>query len=141
VLFLVGDDPLVHVRQITPIDQVDQLPAVEIASVYVPLMNSGSWRHDLATKALSTWAHGGDVVVTKRVWSQKPKREWNWAEGDDPEIHWSDMVRFFAPLEHESIGTGEDAFAVIAHSPKNETLLKSFALDNSAKPRSKEARK
>jgi hypothetical protein len=124
LLFIVGDDPVLHLSQVTPLDKLGKLPPVKIYDVYVPLMNSGAWKHDFATKVLSTWEHGGAVVVTLRVWAQWPRREWNWAEGDDPNVHWQDIVRFFAPLNHESIGTNENGFAILSHSPTNEALLR-----------------
>jgi hypothetical protein len=129
VLFLVGDDPVSHLRQITAIDELDRLPSLQISGVFVPLMNSATWRHDFAVKVLSTWRDGGSTLVTMRVWSEEPKRQWNWAEGDDPNIRWRDVVRFFGPLDHVPAATTEDGFAFLTHSTTNEVVLKSYADD------------
>src|SRR5208282_6724056 len=98
----------------------------QIATVFVPLMNSASWKHDFAGKVLSTWQQGGSVLITDRVWSKAPRREWNWAEGDDPKIGWNDVADFFAPLDHQKLGTNEDGFEILTLSSGNEAALKSF---------------
>jgi hypothetical protein len=137
LLYIVGDDPVAHISQVTAINKLDKLPPIKIYNVYVPLMNTAAWKHDFAARVLSTWEHGGDVVVTLRVWSPSPKRDWNWAEGDDPNVRWQDITRFFASLDHEPMGKNDDGFAILTRSSTNQELLNSFAKESLEKPKPK----
>jgi hypothetical protein len=127
VLFLVGDDPLFHLREITPFDEIDRLPSLQITPIYVPMMNSASWKRDFSLRVLRAWQTGGVALITTRVWAAEPERSWNWTEGDDPNISWKHIVSFFGRLDHSLIQGGEGRFALLTRSSENEMYLSSLA--------------
>jgi hypothetical protein len=92
------------------------------------LVDSGTtqvatWRQIFAAKTLEMWDKGGDVWVTKRVLAERPQLEWNWVEGDDPDVSWADVRVFCAPFEMgQSVG-GHDGFVLVLPSPRNKKLL------------------
>jgi hypothetical protein len=82
-----------------------------------------TWREEFAQEALGAWAAGGDVWVSRRVWLQTPRPEWNWVEGDDPRVTWEEIPRFFVPLETDQATGGADDFVRLKHNPANTTIL------------------
>lgn len=85
------------------------------------------WRGQFAAWSLKIWRNGGDVWVSKRVWSARPAPSWNWAEGDDPRISWKELPQFFATLSTDADSGGPDGFRRIAHSEANLALLTPLA--------------
>ncbi|HEV2829289.1 MAG TPA: hypothetical protein VGW76_16955 [Pyrinomonadaceae bacterium] len=85
------------------------------------------WRESFAVQALSIWQGGGEVWVTKRVKSPIPRSEWNWVEGDDPQVSWTDVHKFFESLEMSASVGGDDGFLLLSASPENERLLRVLA--------------
>lgn len=81
------------------------------------------WCEDFSARALSTWKQGGATWISKRVLSDRPRPEWNWAEGDDRRVSWTDFPHLFRHLElGESVG-GRDGFVQLLPSRKNEQFL------------------
>jgi len=81
------------------------------------------WAEDFASRVLSTWKEGGATWISKRALSQRPRPEWNWAEGDDRRVSWKDFPLLFSHLDlGESVG-GDDGFVQLLPSPKNEQFL------------------
>ena len=85
------------------------------------------WRQDFLTKVEDTWNNGGDVWVSKRVLSQRPLADWNWVEGDDKSVSWSDVYNFFSQLEFDQSVGGDDGFALLAPSNRNRAVLRVLA--------------
>jgi hypothetical protein len=83
------------------------------------------WRRVFAGYALDTWRDGGRVWLSVRALAPKPAAEWNWAEGDDPRVHWRDFPSFFASLDRSDTGHGSDAFVEILRTAKNAAVLDS----------------
>ena len=81
------------------------------------------WRQGFAAQARSVWAAGGDVWVSRRVLSPRPRSEWNWVEGADPRVSWADVYGFFSCLEIGRSVSGDDGFALLLSSPKNRESL------------------
>src|SRR3989454_535531 len=81
------------------------------------------WRQRFASRTLSVWATGGDVWVSKRVLSPRPRSEWNWVEGDDPRVSWADIYGFFLRLERGTSVGGDDGFELLLSSPQNRESL------------------
>ena len=82
-----------------------------------------TWREDFAAKALKSWDAGGDVWVSKRLLSERPRAEWNWVEGDDRRVAWADLPAFFSQLEMgESVG-GDDGFVLLQPTQRNRDYL------------------
>lgn len=85
------------------------------------------WQQIFSTKTLSLWDRGGDVWITKRVLHQRPGPEWNWVEGDDPRLSWTDIYAFFSRIEMgQSVG-GQDGFVLVSPSPQNRRFLSRVA--------------
>jgi hypothetical protein len=85
------------------------------------------WRQQFAARSLEIWRNGGDVWVSKRVWSARPAPSWNWAEGDDPHVSWKELPQFFATLRTDADSGGPDGFLRIAHNESNLALLTPLA--------------
>jgi hypothetical protein len=85
------------------------------------------WRQIFASKTLAKWDKGGDVWITKRVLSSRPKADWNWVEGDDPNISWTDIYKFFGNLEFGQAVGKEDGFVLVLPSDHNRQFLNKVA--------------
>ncbi len=85
------------------------------------------WREEFAVRVLSVWKDGGEVWLSRRVWSSKPLPDWNWVEGDDPREIWSDFTAFFAPMQTDADVDGADGFARLARNEANLRLLAPLA--------------
>jgi len=85
------------------------------------------WREDFASRVLATWRAGGATWISKRALSQRPRPEWNWAEGDDRRVSWKDFPLLCNQFElGEDIG-GPDGFVRLVSSPNNEQFLTRLA--------------
>jgi hypothetical protein len=93
-----------------------------------PLLTPGNsdiatWREGFASQALHSWRDGGEVWISKRLFHPTPQADWNWVEGDDARVAWSDLNPFFSHFRYgESIG-GDDGFVLLLHSSENQNLL------------------
>jgi hypothetical protein len=101
------------------------------------IVNTGNvqvltWRQNLAARTLQVWRNGGEVWVSKRVWSSRPMRSWNWAEGDDPRVSWKELPQFFSTLHTDAESGGTDGFRRLARDQQNLAALTPLA--SSAQP-------
>jgi len=81
------------------------------------------WREDFARRVLATWRQGGAVWLPQRVFHSKPSPEWNWVEGDDKRVKWTDLPAFFSQFETGPVVDGDDGFVLLQDSPKNRQFL------------------
>jgi len=86
-----------------------------------------NWRQDAAKRALLTWSQGGDVWLSARFLYRTPRPEWNWVEGDDRRIRWTDLPAFFSQFDRGESSGGDDGFVLFARTEKNEQLLGEIA--------------
>ncbi|MDX2149192.1 MAG: hypothetical protein SFV54_00530 [Bryobacteraceae bacterium] len=91
--------------------------------VEINLRQKGTWRTRFADVATATWAKGGDVWVSRRLWRARPEPQWNWAEGDDPTVRWRDFPAYFGRLEVEDEAGGEDGFVRLKKSDANQAVI------------------
>lgn len=84
---------------------------------------AGNWRKRFSADVLSAWRNDRDVWITARVWSSRPKPEWNWAEGADPGISWEEIQMLFDQLDLAPVIGGSDGFALLRRTGKNQSLL------------------
>jgi len=82
-----------------------------------------TWREDFANRALATWLQGGAVWLPERVFRSRPSPEWNWVEGDDKRVKWTDLPEFFSQLETGPMVDGDDGFVLLQNSSKNRQIL------------------
>jgi hypothetical protein len=121
-------DELVNFYSNFPFHPLNRQGTLNIHSVTEPGTDRNlTWRQDFAAKALSRWAVGGDVWLSERLFAQRPRPEWNWAEGDDPRVSWADFAPLFTQFEIAERVGGEDGFALLARTPRNEELLRRVA--------------
>jgi len=91
---------------------------IEVGTKAAPL-----WRQEFAFRAGEAWTQGGDVWVTRRVLSPRPQAGWNWVEGDDKRVSWTDFPSLFSQLDlGESVG-GDDGFVMVVPSAKTRLAL------------------
>jgi hypothetical protein len=124
-------DDIVNFSRSFPFHPLNRGGRLQIDALVTPgTTQAATWREDFAAHALAVWNSGGDVWVSKRVLSTRPRADWNWIEGDDRRVSWPDLAAFFSHLEiDESIGD-EDGFMRLRRSPQNEKFLQGL----SAKP-------
>lgn len=105
----------------SPINRSGGLP------VY-PLLTPGNsdvtyWQVRFASRALSVWGVGGNIWISDRLLHRTPQADWNWVEGDDNRVSWSDLDTFFSHLQYgESVG-GDDGFVLLLPSTENQNFL------------------
>jgi hypothetical protein len=127
LLVTLGEDELTSFRgrcPDAPILETAHHPGV-IALVAPHSADATEWRRMFADRALQTWHDGGRVWISNRAFSTRPASEWNWAEGDDPRLHWRDFPAFFGRLAHGELGSGGDAFVEILQTVANASALDS----------------
>lgn len=83
-----------------------------------------TWRQDFADKVLTYWGRGGDVWLSKRLFTERPRPDWNWAEGDDARLSWTHLRPFFSQIETSAEAGGADGFALLARNARNEEFLR-----------------
>jgi hypothetical protein len=101
-----------------PFDRLSRSTQLPIYSLTVPGMPFDAVA-GFAKTARATWEAGGEVWVTKRVWADRPRPEWEWVEGDNPTMHWTPIHNFFKTLEISRQIGGEDGFVLIPETPHN----------------------
>jgi hypothetical protein len=84
---------------------------------------AANWRSAFAGRVAEAWSTGHSVWIPKRLLMDAPAPSWNWTEGDNPVLHWSDFPAFFRPFVFDSDIGGADGFVRLAHNPVNTTLL------------------
>lgn len=118
-------DDFVNFNRSFPFHPVNRVSFNPYAIIAVGTTQAPRWREDFAAKAEETWNEEGDVWVSRRVLSPRPRSEWNWVEGDDKNVSWSDVYNFFSQLEMGQAVGGEDGFALLPPSDKNRAVLRS----------------
>jgi hypothetical protein len=95
------------------------------------------WAEDFASRVLSTWKKGGATWISRRALSQRPRPEWNWAEGDDRRVSWKDFPLLFSHLDvGESVG-GDDGFVQLLPSLRNQQFLSNLTTNGLVAERTK----
>ncbi|OLD64302.1 MAG: hypothetical protein AUI47_06725 [Acidobacteria bacterium 13_1_40CM_2_68_5] len=139
------DEVVARIRDLQPllkpqslvatVNQQDEVWAFYWTSPFHPINRAGSlsvyhvvepgttqvleWRQSFASQTFSVWAAGGDMWISKRVLSPRPRSEWYWVEGDDPRVFWADIYGFFSRLEMGRSVGGDDGFILLLSSPEN----------------------
>jgi hypothetical protein len=86
-----------------------------------------NWRQTFAAEALRIWNTNGDMWVSKRMLNPRPKEEWNWVEGDDSRVSWTDLYDYFSRLQFGQDVGGEDGFVLLLPSLQNKEILSKLA--------------
>lgn len=94
----------------------------------------GSWQDNDSHLILATWKDGHQVWISKRLLASTPKPDWNWVEGDDFRIRWSDLPAFFSRLQASAECGGDDGYVLLAPTPENALFLSSHASTACGRP-------
>lgn len=123
-------DPLVNFHRSFPFNPVVQQTDARISALLmIGTEQVPGWAEDFARKAVSTWGRGGDVWVTKRAFSPRPREEWGWVEGADKRVSWGDLYSLFSNLQAGESTGGEDGFVLLPPSSNNEMAMAALLSD------------
>jgi hypothetical protein len=65
----------------------------------------------------------GTVWVSTQVMAERPKREWNWTEGDIPGVKWRDLPEFFRGFDYSPNANGSCPFLLLLDTRGNRDKL------------------
>ena len=121
-------DDLVNFQASFPFDPVNRQYNYRVYPLVVLNTDqAGRWREEFASNMLEAWAQGGDGWISTRMFSEKPEASWNWAEGDDRRVPWTDIHNFFSQFKTGSVAGGADGFVLLEKTEENAQLLNSTA--------------
>lgn len=123
-------DELINFKRSFPFHPINRDRNLRLNAVVTP--NSPwllRWREDFAKETLAIWQRGGDAWISRRALAPRPRADWNWVEGDDKRISWTEVYNFFSRMELGQTASGEDGFVLIQNSPANEQFLRAFTTD------------
>jgi len=72
---------------------------------------------------LRVWSAGGDIWLSNRAFAPRPQADWNWVEGDDQYVSWSEFSEFFANVKLGESSGGTDGFQQVLPSEENKQFL------------------
>lgn len=123
-------DELINFNRTFPFNPVNRAQNLHIGSVITPgRSEAAAWREDFLKSSESVWKNKGDIWLSTRLFASSPKSEWNWVEGDTPDISWTDLYNLFSQLElGQSIG-GDDGFVLLLPSEQNKEIMSRAALE------------
>ena len=117
-------DDLVNFNRSFPLNPLNRNGNLVVGALISPgEPEVARWQQEFSTRAQSVWSTGGDVWISRRLLSPRPRPEWNWVEGDDRRVSWSDLYRYAARLELGQIVGGDDGFSLLAPSERNRQVM------------------
>ncbi len=134
VLAVNEQDNLAQFRQNFPLDTINvhgEWRTYDMLEINTTRLST--WREDFAKRALATWQSDGAVWLPKRVFRSRPNPDWNWVEGDDTRVKWTNLPTFFSQLETGPMVGAEDGFVLLQNSPKNRQILVAISIGVSQK--------
>jgi len=126
MVIVVQDNDLRHFGRDFPFNPVNR----KLGFYTAALLGSDDapvWRQNLAKKVFKVWGEGGAVWFSRRLLSAMPRAEWDWIEGSDQSVAWTDFPAFFSQLETVRAVGGDDGFLLVPPSPWNRQFLGGFA--------------
>jgi hypothetical protein len=124
IITVTWQDELVNFSRSYPFHPLNRSGSLNVGALVTPGTSfAGEWRRAFATDALAAWKRGGEVWVSKRVLSPRPRPEWNWVEGDVKRVAWPDFRAFFSRMEMGESAGGDDGFVLIPSTPGNREYL------------------
>jgi hypothetical protein len=120
-------DELMEFNRNFPFSPINRSGVLNLYPLLTPgSVDIGRWRESFSSRAMLSWRSGGDVWISNRLFRPTPKAGWNWVEGDDSRVSWSDLGPFFSRLPYgESVG-GDDGFILLLRSAENQKSLGLF---------------
>jgi hypothetical protein len=122
VIVLNSRDGLFNLRYAVPFHPIqrEHLPRIDPIQ---PFNRAVPWRVQFACTAVSAWAAGGEVWITKRLLKNEPIRPWLWIDAEDEPMRWAVLNPFFTNLDRGEERGGEDGFFKLAITDHNRILL------------------
>lgn len=118
-----------------PFHPINRRGQLEVYNVLEPgAARITTWRTDFARKTQTAWAAGGDVWLSRRFFAPRPRPAWNWVEGDERRVTWSDLPTYFMRFDTGAVVGDEDGFVLLPHTPRNEELINSTAAGETVAP-------
>jgi len=125
IITVTWQDELINFNRSYPFHPLNRAGNLRVGALVTPgTTEAAEWREGFAAEALAIWKRGGEVWVSKRVFSPRPRPEWNWTEGDEKRVSWPDFHAFFSQMEMDESAGGDDGFVLISQSSKNQEYLK-----------------
>jgi hypothetical protein len=90
------------------------------------------WRASMRRRVLQTWEAGGDVWVTRRLLSPRPRPEWLWVDDQACELRWAHVHGFFKDLETAEAVGGEDGYVKLAPTAANRERVEARHAESAA---------
>lgn len=128
VLLVTFQDDVLRMLEERPFAPINrQIPHVQVV-VELLSQSTLTWRKDAAEVILRRWQGERRVWISKRLLALSPKIDWNWVEGDDERVHWTDFPSFFRPLlasppDSSDECCGPDGYVLIQQTPENIDYL------------------
>jgi hypothetical protein len=121
-------DDLSELINRAPFDNLNRPQPIPLYDVIEPAtVRILQWRQQFSAEVFLVWNRGGEVWISKRFWSARPRPDWNWIEGDDRKISWRELPEFFATLQTDADLGGEDGFVRLSKNAGNRELLTPIA--------------
>jgi hypothetical protein len=122
ICVLTGRDELLDVFYDPGYSTDDSFPVV-VSIVPTLAAQASQWRQNFSRRAEGAWGHNGEVWVTKRAWSNTPRRDWLWVENDSP-VKWKQLSDFVTRLATDADEGGPDGFVRVANTAFNRDAIK-----------------
>jgi hypothetical protein len=117
-------DDLINFNRSFPLNPVNRNSNLRIGALISPgEPEVAHWQQDFAVRTRSVWMNGGDVWISRRLFSERPRPEWNWVEGDDTRVSWTDLYRYASRFELGPTAGGDDGFVMIVNGEQNRKIL------------------
>ena len=117
-------DDLVNFSRSFPLNPLNRNPNFRIGAWVSPgEPEVPRWREDFSKRVQSVWSNGGDVWISRRLLADRPRSEWNWVEGDDKRISWTDMHDYASHLSLGQTAGGDDGFVLLVDNAQNREML------------------
>ena len=120
-------DDLINFNRSFPLNPINRNNDLRIGSLISPgEPEVAHWQQAFDSQVASIWAKGGDVWISRRLLSPRPRSDWNWVEGDDPRVSWNDLYRYASKLElGQSVGS-DDGFVLLLPTEQNRRHMSEY---------------
>jgi hypothetical protein len=112
-------DPIFRFQNADPFHPFSQAVFRVLDAIEPGTLRGQRFRQVFAIEADSAWQHGGDVWISRRLIAERPLPDWDWVEGDTPDVGWQDLSGYYRQFATDAETGGRDGFLRIAASPEN----------------------
>jgi hypothetical protein len=124
VMLVSWQDDLVNFSRSFPFSPLNRSGELNIGALVTPGTTIVTdWRKTFAAETIKAWDQNGEMWISRRVTNPQPRAEWNWVEGDDRRVSWTDFYQFFSQLQLGDTAGGDDGFILVPRTPQNRQFL------------------